>query len=106
MRSVFCIVCGTVVFSFQDTCVVLADVAQEVWGQAAASLLQVTLPVQLQLPEQHMLNSSCNFDITCKLAFKSKVAVVLRSLQQMEKCSASNGKFPVQFCLQVCSQMC
>ena len=85
--------------------VLLTGLAQEVWGQAAASLLQVSLPIKLQLPEQHTLNS-CDFDITCKLAFKSKVAVMLRLMEQLEKCSSSNRQIPVQFCLQVCSRMC
>jgi len=74
---------------------------QEVWGQAAASLLHVSLPVKLPLPDQHTLNTSCDFDITCKLALKSKVAVVLRSLQQLEQGSSSSKRAPVKFCLQV-----
>jgi hypothetical protein len=87
--------------------VVPIGLVQEVWGQAAASLIHVTLPLKLQLPEQHALNSpSCDFDITCKLAVKSKLAVVLRLLEQLEKCRSSNEHIPVQFSLQVCSQIC
>ncbi len=84
--------------------VLLTGLAQEVWGQAAASLLQVSLPVKLQLPEQHTLDS-CDFDITCKLAFKSKVAVMLRLLKQLKKGNSSSKQTPVQFCLQVGSPM-
>ncbi len=73
------------------------SIAQEEWGQAAASLVHVSLPVKLQLPEQNTLNSSVDFDVTCKLPFKSKRAVVLRSLQRL----ATNAVNPVQFCMQV-----
>jgi hypothetical protein len=78
------------------------EIIQEEWGQAAASLVQVSLPVKLQLPEQNTLNSSLDFDIICKLPFKSKRAVVLRSLQRL----TAKGVKPVQICMQVLEALC
>jgi hypothetical protein len=85
-----------------EYCAQIIAILQEEWGQAAASLVQVSLPVKLQLPEQNTLNSSLEFDITCKLAFKSKRTVVLRALQRLEKRSVT----PVQFCMQVSPVLC
>jgi hypothetical protein len=78
------------------------EIIQEEWGQAAASLVQVSLPVKLQLPEQNTLNSSLDFDVICKLPFKSKRAVVLRSLQRL----TAKGAKPVQICMQVLQALC